>query len=500
MAGLLKAKITGAKAHDDGAFLGNEDRYAKFFRIRLDDKFALVTQAAPGTRQQALNDAVVSCSPAVRVGALSQDDLYAAMHNACMQNGYIQQDGERAFVRQFFKALEEGSEIAELPDLGQRLPGSSQTAAEVFAGHRPLMPGVPTPQVSAVPPVTPLPGLVRVSDLAKRQAPARQWTVEGWVPHRQVSLLYGEGGIGKSTLLMQMAIAIASGRPFLGTLPTVKRKVLMISAEDEIDEVHYRVHEMAKAFAIPEGDFQVLSLADLESAVLWTPAEGLTTLFHYICELVSAEGFGVVIMDPVADLFGGLDIDKQQVNRFMRALRKRLCLDLGASVIIAAHPSSDGMRSGRGTAGTVAWSNSARSRMYFERLKDSDVLELCLKKANRAALGKPIGMRWVNGVFIKAEPRSEDGTEADKVKLVFDELERRNFSYKKAHTAGDWVGIMMDPILGLDRNDRTAKRKLVDLITAWERAGYIKFSYRTDDHKNKVPFIEYVKHPPSSSA
>lgn len=501
-AGLLTTRIVGTQAADDSPWVGNEDRYAKFFQTRLTDKFSIVSQAASGSRQQALNDAVLSCSSAVRVGALNVTELREAMHTACLNNGYIQTDGEKAFERQFWKALEEGYEISALPDLGARLLPSA-SAQEVFAHHPAPMvsggavgPSVPTTALTGAPTEEPpIIHLVSVSDLAKRAAPARLWTVTDWIPHRQVSLLYGEGGIGKTTLLMQMGIAISGGRPFMG-LTTVRRKVLLVSAEDEAAELHYRIAEMSKALDIPEDGFHVLSLADLESALLWTPQQGLTGLFGVLCEIIQANGFEVVMLDPIADLFGGMDIDKQQVNRFMRLVRKRLCFDLGATVIIAAHPSSDGLRSGSGMAGSVAWSNSARSRMFFERVKGSDTVQLTLKKANRSALGKPITMRWVKGVFLKTDGQSEDGLAPAKVKAVFDELERRNFSYRKAHTSSEWVGIMMDDVLGIDRNDKAGKKQLVDLITRWERAGYIRFHEQTDRHKNKVPWIEYVKHPP----
>lgn len=500
-AGLLTTRMIGTKAADDSQWQGNEDRYAKFFRARLTDKFAILVQAVSGSRQQALNDAVLSCSSAVRVGALSQQELYEAMHNACLQNGYIQTDGEKAFHRQFWKALEEGYEISELPDIGPRqVPSAS--AGEVFAGRpAPMVGSMPTSApLTSLEDITRLLGLTDLGDLAKRQAPARMWTVDGWIPHKQISLLYGDGGIGKTTLLMQMGLSIASGRPFMG-LSTVRRKVLLISAEDELEEIHYRIREMSAALQIPEGGFSVISLANHENPTLWTPGEagGLTPLFMDIERIIAAQGFGVVMMDPVADLFGGLDIDKQQVNRFMRTMRKRLCFDGGCTLIIAAHPSSDGLRTGRGTSGTVAWSNSARSRMFFERVQNSELMELSLKKSNRSALGKPVAMKWVKGVFIKGESLGEDRMEADKIAAVFDELKRRDFYYKKAPTSTDWVGVMMGPILGIDRTDRAGKKKLVDLVTAWERAGYVKFDTRTDKHKNRVDFIEYVKHPVSAS-
>lgn len=493
-AGLLTTRVIGTKTADDGPWVGNEDRYAKFFRTRLTDKFAILSQAVSGSRQQALNDAVLSCSSAVRVGALSQQELYEAMHQACLQNGYIQTDGEKAFHRQFWKALEEGYEISELPDLGPRqVPSAS--AGEVFAGRpAPMVGSVPTSHDANGVPLEPL-QVYEVGALASTQAPARQWSLQDWIPHKQVSLVYGDGGIGKTTLLMQLGISLAAGRPFMG-LPVTKRRVLLISAEDEIAEVHYRIHEMGKALQMPTDGFKVVSLADRQDVHIWTPQHGVTPLLGQIEELVRAERIDAVMFDPIADLFGGLDIDKQQVNRFMRTLRKRLCFDLGCTVVIAAHPSSTGLQTGRGTSGTVAWSNSARSRLYFERVGDSDTLELSMKKSNRSALGKPLRMRWVKGVFIRCDETAVGDIPADQIKAVFDELEKRQAGYYvTSKTADAWVGKMIGRELNIDRSSKEGKVKIDDILARWEKAGFIKFDVNFDKSRNRKVFIEYVKHP-----
>ena len=43
------------------------------------------------------------------------------------------------------------------------------------------------------------------------QIPPRDWLIRNWLPAGRVSLLVGRGGVGKSTLGLQIAAAIASG-------------------------------------------------------------------------------------------------------------------------------------------------------------------------------------------------------------------------------------------------------------------------------------------------
>jgi RecA-family ATPase len=60
-----------------------------------------------------------------------------------------------------------------------------------------------------------------------------------------------------------------------------------------------------------------------------------------------------------------------------------------------------GLNSGTGTSGSTAWSNSVRSRLYLQAVKDdphSRILEV--KKANYGRTGEQIHLRWNDGVYV----------------------------------------------------------------------------------------------------
>src|SRR4051794_420315 len=67
--------------------------------------------------------------------------------------------------------------------------------------------------------------------------PPFEWHVPGWMPHRNVTLLTGDGAAGKSILALQAAVATVLGRNWLG-LETRKGPVLVLAAEDEMKVVH----------------------------------------------------------------------------------------------------------------------------------------------------------------------------------------------------------------------------------------------------------------------
>src|SRR5882757_11554496 len=79
--------------------------------------------------------------------------------------------------------------------------------------------------------------------------PEREWIVRDWIPAKTVTLLSGDGAVGKSTLALQLGTARALGRDWIGTMPTAGR-TLYLSAEDDQDELHRR---LARAASSPRG-------------------------------------------------------------------------------------------------------------------------------------------------------------------------------------------------------------------------------------------------------
>lgn len=102
-----------------------------------------------------------------------------------------------------------------------------------------------------------------VSDLDGKDIPDRDWLVHDWIPGKQVTLLYGDGGTGKSQITMQLCLAVASDRPWLH-LPAETGSSLYLSAEDDEDELHRRFANIARGMSRDLRDFtkcRYLSLA-----------------------------------------------------------------------------------------------------------------------------------------------------------------------------------------------------------------------------------------------
>ncbi len=260
--------------------------------------------------------------------------------------------------------------------------------------------------------------------LLKTPAPPRKWHVEPWIPANDVTLVAGDGGVGKSTLLLQLAWASAAGRQWLG-MDVRRCSSLYISCEDDEDEVHWRLEQLYKAEPLAEDldRLHILSFAG-KDAIISTPNAKTkisepTERFGQIELAIQKYGIGLLILDSLADVFGGEEMSRSQARSFIQLLRG-LALRNQCTIVVLAHPSVDGMKTERGYSGNTHWNNSVRSRLYFvlpgentpknngedDEKADPDERVLKLMKTNRARRGVELKVRWENGRFVLSGARA----------------------------------------------------------------------------------------------
>lgn len=249
------------------------------------------------------------------------------------------------------------------------------------------------------------------ADLHGVEVPPRQWHVEDFIPANQVTMLGGDGGVGKSLVALQLAVATALGTRWIGKSPT-KTRTVYISAEDDQDEMHRRLADIAAqgghtlaglsdlTLRSLAGEDALLAVADSRSGTL-TP----TDLFRELDAYIGDTGTGFLVLDTLADLHSGEENNRAIARQFIGLLRG-LALRHECTVLLLAHPSLTGISTGSGLSGSTAWNNSVRSRLYIERIKedgdeiDPDIRRLTTKKANYSSTGQEIILRWQDGVFV----------------------------------------------------------------------------------------------------
>lgn len=268
-----------------------------------------------------------------------------------------------------------------------------------------------------------------------RVAPPRPWLLEPWMPLRQTTSLYGDGGTGKSLLAQQLATCVALGRPFM-SIPVKQGPVLCLFCEDDDDELLRRQTDINAWLGISMGDlddYWPISRIGQDN-IFMTFSHGVgtpTPIWLQWREMVGDCRPALAVVDTAADTFSGNENDRQEVRQYVQRCLTSVAVEFDCSVLLCAHPSKSGIASGEGDGGNTAWNNSVRSRLYMERPKepgegetdpDSSERILSRKKSNYAAKGETIRVYWGQGVFWEKGQASERRDRETRARDVFLEL------------------------------------------------------------------------------
>jgi RecA-family ATPase len=111
--------------------------------------------------------------------------------------------------------------------------------------------------------------IVEAPALAHDPEPQRKWIVEDVVPDETLTLLTGEGGIGKTTLAFQLAVAMRTDGDWLG-MKVTQGTVFFVTSEDDRKDVNLNLRAILKAERKSLAhcpDLHILPLADRDACL-----------------------------------------------------------------------------------------------------------------------------------------------------------------------------------------------------------------------------------------
>lgn len=246
--------------------------------------------------------------------------------------------------------------------------------------------------------------------LAEQEPEPPKFIVPGWLPCGTAALLAGHGGVGKSAIALYLAVCMAAALSFFG-LAVARCRVMYLSCEDRAGVLHWRLSRICAHLGIDLGRLRGwLDIVDLvgHDSVLWerNPRNSLTTTTAYL-ELqarIRAQGTEVLIVDGISDAFGGNEISRSEVGRFVNSLVGLIPADRGA-VLLLGHISKPAVAgNGEGYSGSTAWHNKTRARWYLypeteqgeedSRPQKTGDLILELQKSNHGPIDQSMRFRW----------------------------------------------------------------------------------------------------------
>ena len=174
--------------------------------------------------------------------------------------------------------------------------------------------------------------LVAASDLLSLSPKSREYVIGQFLPKKIVAGLFAPGGAGKSMLTLATAISVASGMPLFGMFGVTKPgRVVLISGEDDVEEIHRRLYRMTETLSESQRtlvgqNLHVLDLADRFELFTIKPGYGepeMTDVPEAIARVIEEKigDAGLIIVDPASRFRGGEENLAADTTRFVQALQ-----------------------------------------------------------------------------------------------------------------------------------------------------------------------------------
>ncbi|TYL87798.1 AAA family ATPase [Bradyrhizobium cytisi] len=235
-----------------------------------------------------------------------------------------------------------------------------------------------------------------------------RWLATNRIPAGDVTILSGDGGGGKTTVALQLALAVErSLGDWLGTVAE-SGPVIFFSGEEPQAEMRRRLHRVARKRGLEPGDLDRLHFhfADPDACLLGiAQRDGTmapTPLFASLAAAARDIRPALMVVDSVAATFGGNQNDRVHARTFV-GLFRTLARQVDCAILLLDHPSLSGITSGTGRGGSMDWQNATRARLHLESVDGEDgstgrVLEV--KKLNYGPAGEKVRLQWEDGSFV----------------------------------------------------------------------------------------------------
>lgn len=252
-----------------------------------------------------------------------------------------------------------------------------------------------------------------------------------------VAMLVGSGGVGKTHALVQLAISLTTGIPWLGKYPVESTGyVFMAMGENSEEDIHRLLRKTTKGLLSKEKEFfsenliaeaskklAIASFNGKDSSFIYKGH--LTQFYELLLQELQAkepkEGWSCIILDPISRFLGAdAETDNASATRFIAQL-ERLTLELkGHPTVLFGHHMNKSSGASKNTdqaaaRGSSAITDGVRWQANLEKVRKSgigdeeeyelDQVTLRTVKSNFTAILPPQRLRKdKNGILLALDP------------------------------------------------------------------------------------------------
>ena len=259
------------------------------------------------------------------------------------------------------------------------------------------------------------------------EAPAQEWLIENILPKGIPGLIAAIGGLGKSYIMLDLAMKVAGGdrgmhqETALGGKVVSNGKVVFLGAEDSANSLHRRIQNIAGVNLLDRanGNLFVVPMPDAGGVVpfIQSVMGQYTSTLHYENikkQLIAMDNLSLVIIDPL-QAFAHADINTDPAAaQFFWSEMAELCSVTGANVLVAHHMRKEGtfnirksVQARESIRGTTALVDGARWVYGLWQMPESDELVVAQKLGFESGIGN-----CVMGGIVKVNDQADNSTRA----------------------------------------------------------------------------------------
>ena len=251
-----------------------------------------------------------------------------------------------------------------------------------------------------------------------------EWLWYPYIPFGKLTIIHGDGGEGKTTLILQLAAMLSRGEKLpCDSTEREPIKVIYQTAEDGLGDT------IKPRLLAGNADCSQIKVIDESEATL-------TMLDERIEKAIVETGARALILDPV-QAYIGAKVDMNRANE-VRAILSQLGQIAGqyrCAIILVGHLNkAQGNKSNYRGLGSIDFQATARSVLIVGRLKDNPQIRVMVQdKSSLAPEGEPIafelgkenGFRWLGHYDISVDdllsgiPKEKKSEQAENLILEY---------------------------------------------------------------------------------
>jgi phage/plasmid primase-like uncharacterized protein len=371
-------------------------------------------------------------------------------------------------------------------------------------------------------PVKREPRLVNASPFLWRDTaaiPKREWLYGKHLLRKFVSVDVAAGGVGKSSLKIGEAIAMASGRDFYAKgLPEGPLTVWLWNLEDPLEEMERRIHATCERFKIaPEEIGNRLYVDSGRDNPLVIATEGpdgaviVRPVVDALIEEMIERRIDVLTVDPFISSHAVSENDNNAIDIVAREWNI-VAERTGAAINLVHHVrKSNGTENNADSArGASALIGKARSVIVYNRMTPEEAIALNVPDDERrfffridndkANLAPPDVSDWyrMNNVDLAngdsvgvacgwSPPDAFDGITTQHLIQAQNAIGKGR--WRENSQAKAWAGHAIAPILGLDPEDKRDRKRLGTILKKWISEGVLAVVLAEDEKRMEKEFV-----------